>query len=121
MSANVMAAGGHGGHGSSSQSGGTSRCKTTVIGHFRPAHLATVSPQSGFSFWVQGIKDHEIDSVEVTAKKIPVTVTSDIKTGMVVFKGRIPDSLSNTAARIQVNVHAKRCPAQKGWLLKITE
>jgi hypothetical protein len=29
--------------------------------------------------------------------------------------------LEDTAARIQVSVNAKRCPVQKGWLLKIAD
>ena len=37
------------------------------------------------------------------------------------FKGNLPDSLVNTAARIHVGVDFKKCPADKGWLLKITE
>lgn len=119
ISTNTLAAGGHGGHGSSSQSGGKSACKTTIIGHFNPAHLASVTPQSEFSFWIQGIKPEEAQLVEVTAKKLPVTVSSKANTGFILFKGQLPESLSNTAARIQVKVHSTKCPAQKGWLLKI--
>ncbi|RLA19482.1 MAG: hypothetical protein DRQ62_11875, partial [Gammaproteobacteria bacterium] len=56
-SANVLAAGGHGGHGSSVDKSGKSACKTTQIKHMRPEHLATVAPGSEFSFRVQGIED----------------------------------------------------------------
>ncbi len=116
FSAGAYAAGGHdGGGGSGNKSGGG--CKTTVINHIVPKHLTVVYPKSDFSFWVRGIKDPS--EVEVTAKKIPVPVTSEDKGTFFAFKGTLPDSLSNTAARIQVKVHSKKCPADKGWLLKI--
>ena len=112
------AAGGHDGHkGGGNKSGGS--CKTTIIYHFTPKHLATVAPKSEFSFWVKGIKS--ADEVSVTAKKIPVTVIAEDKEHFFSFKGNLPDSLSKTAARIQVKVNSKKCPAEKGWLLKITE
>jgi hypothetical protein len=116
FSAGANAAGGHGaGGGSGNKSGGG--CKTTIINHIVPKHLTVVYPKSEFSFWVRGIKDPSL--VEVTAKKIPVTVTSEDKETFFAFTGKLPDSLSNTAARIQVKVHSKKCPADKGWLLKI--
>jgi len=112
------AAGGHdGGSGGGNKSGGS--CKTTIIYRFVPKHLATVAPKSEFSFWVKGIKS--ANEVSVTAKKIPVTVTAEDKENYFLFKGNLPDSLSKTAARIQVKVDSKKCPAEKGWLLKITE
>ncbi len=112
------AAGGHDGHkGGGNKSGGS--CKTTIINHFVPKHLATVAPGSEFSFWVRGIKD--IEDVSVTAKKIPVKVSAVDKDHFYEFKGSLPESLSKTAARIQVKVESKKCPAEKGWLLKISE
>jgi len=119
MSANVMAAGGHGGGGSSVDKSGKSACKNTVIKHVRPEHLTEVAPGSEFSFQVDGIDDAKY--VEVTAKKIPVEMEVEHKGGILWFKGNLPDSLVNTAARIHVEVDFKRCPAEKGWLLKITE
>lgn len=115
----AIAAGGHDGHGggSGSKSGGS--CKTTVINHFVPKHLETVAPNAEFSFWVKGIKT--ADEVTVTAKKIPVTVNAEDKGDFFLFKGNLPESLSKTAARIQVKVSSKKCPAEKGWLLKISE
>ena len=118
-SANVLAAGGHGGHGSSVDKSGKSACKTTQIKHMRPEHLATVAPGSEFSFRVQGIEDAKY--VTMTAKKIPVELSVEHKGGLLWFKGNLPDSLVNTAARIHVEVNFKKCPAEKGLLLKITE
>ncbi|WP_174484262.1 hypothetical protein [methanotrophic endosymbiont of Bathymodiolus puteoserpentis (Logatchev)] len=120
-STNTMAAGGHGGHGSSVNKSGKSACKAIIINHVKPKHLEVVSPHAKFSFWVNGLKESEIKYVEVTAKKIPVPVSSEVRTGFILFKGELPTSLENTAARIQVSVNAKRCPVQKGWLLKIAD
>ena len=119
MSANVIAAGGHGGGGSSVNKSGKTACKNTVIKHLRPVHMASVAPGSEFSFQVYGIDDEKY--VEVTAKKIPVEMEVEHRGGILWFKGKLPESLVNTAARIHVEVNYKRCPAEKGWLLKITE
>ncbi len=120
-STSAMAAGGHAGHGSSVNKNGKSACKAIIINHVKPKHLDVVFPRAKFSFWVNGLKESEIKFVEVTAKKIPVELSSEVRTGFILFKGELPASLENTAARIQVNVHAKRCPVQKGWLLKIAD
>lgn len=118
-SASVFAAGGHGAGHSSVNKSGKSACKKTQIKHIRPEHLATVAPGSEIYFRVQGIDDAKY--VEVTAKKIPVKLSSEYIGGVMRFTGNLPDSLVNTAARIHVEVNFKKCPAQKGWLLKITE
>ena len=118
ISSNSIAAGGHDGHGGGGNKGG-SFCKKALIEHIKPAHLATVSPQSEFSFWVKEIKN--ADQVEVTVKKIPVEMTAEQRIGFISFKGKLPASLVGTAARIQVKATTKKCPAQKGWLLKITD
>ena len=119
ISANVIAAGGHGAGGSSVDKSGKSACKTTAIKRIKPVHLTEVAPGSEISFQVYGID--EAKYVEVTAKKIPVEMEVEHKGGILWFKGNLPDSLVNTAARIHVEVHYKKCPAEKGWLLKITE
>jgi len=115
MATPVFSAGGHDGHGSGGKGGGSSTCKTTVILQTKPEHLATVAPQSEFSFWVKGIKDPSV--VEVMAKKIPVELTVEDKEHFFLFTGKLPKSLKGTVARIQVNVDYKRCPAAKGWFL----
>lgn len=118
ISSNSIAAGGHDGHGGGSNKGGR-YCKKAVIGHIKPKHLSTVAPGSEFSFWVEDMKD--ANQIEVTAKKIPVEMTSEQRTGFILFKGKLPASLVNTAARVQVKATTQKCPAQKGWLLKISE
>ncbi len=118
-SATAIAAGGHDGHGSSVNKSGKSACKNTVIKRMRPEHLSSVAPKSELSFQIDGIDDEKY--VEVTAKKIPVPMTVEHKGGILWFKGNLPDSLVNTAARINVVVNYSKCPAEKGWLLKITE
>ncbi|MDF1582116.1 MAG: hypothetical protein RQ733_04145 [Methyloprofundus sp.] len=119
MATPVFSAGGHDGHGSGGKGRGASACKTTIISRTKPEHLATVAPQSEFSFWVKGIKDP--DAVSVTAKKIPVALEVEDKEHFFLFTGTLPESLKGTAARIQVNVDYKKCPAAKGWLVKITD
>lgn len=119
ISANVFAAGGHSGHGSSVNKSGKSACKNTVIKFIKPVHLSSVAPGSEISFRVAGIEDAK--GVTVTAKKIPVKMDAEFRGGIMWFKGNLPDSLVNTAARIHIDVDFKKCPAEKGWLLKITE
>ncbi len=119
VSANAIAAGSHGDHGSSVNKSGKSSCKTTAIKRIRPEHLSTVAPKSEITFQVYGIEDAKY--VEVTAKKIPVKLEVEHKGGILWFRGTLPDSLVNTAARIHVEVNYKKCPAEKGWLLKISE
>jgi len=119
MASPVFSAGGHDGGGQGGKGGSAGTCKTTVISHARPEHLAIVAPQSEFSFWVKGITEPGL--VEVTAKKIPVKLTVEDKEQFFLFTGKLPESLKGTAARIQVSVNFKKCPAKKGWLLKISE
>lgn len=115
LSTNVNATGGHGGKvGGGNKSGGG--CKTTQISHFIPKHLSKVDAGSEFSFWVKGIKTAE--EVEVTAKKIAVEMSHEEKSDFFLFKGNIPESLKS-AVRINVSVHSKKCPAEKGVLLII--
>jgi len=115
----AFSAGGHGGGGNGGKGGSASACKTTVISQTKPKHLATVAPQSEFSFWVKGIKNP--DAVEVTVKKIPVELAVEDKEHFFLFTGKLPESLKGTAARIHVEVNYKKCPAEKGWLVKISE
>lgn len=119
VSVQGFAAGGHGGGGSSVNKSGKSACKTTQIKHIRPEHLASVAPNSEISFRVKGLEEAKL--VSMTVKKIPVELEVEHKGGLLWFTGKIPESLVNTAARVHVEVHYKKCPAEKGWLLKISE
>jgi hypothetical protein len=63
------------------------------------------------------------EQVAVTVKNIPVEVTAEFKDPYYLFTGKMPASLVNTAARINVKVSAKspHCETENGWLLKITD
>jgi len=114
----------HSGHGGGSGGGGGSSagtCGKPHLGKFLPPHLATVAPESEFSFLVFNIDKPE--QVSVTVKNMPVEVTAEFKDPYYKFVGKIPASLVKTAARINVKVDAKspHCEAADGWLLKISE
>lgn len=112
----------HSGHGGGGMGGGGSRstCLKARLERFLPAPLATVLPGSVFSFYAFNIDDPE--QISVTVKKIPVEVTTEYREPFYVVKGKIPEALSNTAARIDIKVIAKspHCEAEKGWLVKIS-
>jgi hypothetical protein len=114
----------HSGHNMSAGSGGgdsMSTCLKPHLSKFLPAHLATVSPGSEFSFVAFNINKPE--NISVTVKKIPVETTSEFKDPFYVVKGKLPESLKNTAARINIKVSGKtsHCEAENGWLVKITD
>ena len=110
---------GHGGGGGGGSSAGT--CLKPRLGKFLPPHLATVAPESEFSFLAFNIDKPE--QIAVTVKNIPVEVTAEFKDPYYVITGKIPASLVNTAARINIKVSAKssHCEAEDGWLLKISD
>jgi hypothetical protein len=113
----------HSGHGGGSGGGGSTAatCGKPHLGKFLPPHLATIRPEGEFSFLVFNID--KPDQVAVTVKNIPVDVTAEFKDPYYLFTGKIPASLVNTAARINVTVSAKspHCEAEAGWLLKISD
>ena len=114
----------HSGHGGGGGSGGGSSAGTCLkprLGKFLPPHLATVAPESEFSFLAFNIDKPE--QIAVTVKNIPVDVTAEFKDPYYLIKGKIPASLVNTAARINIKVSAKspHCEAENGWLLKIAD
>ena len=112
----------HSGHGGGPKSGGAGAagaCGKPHLGKFLPEHLATVVPGSEFSFLAFNIDKPE--QISVTVKNIPVEVTAEFKDPFYLIKGKLPASLVDTAARINVKVSAKspHCEAENGWLLKI--
>lgn len=112
----------HSGHGGMSGGGGSrSTCLKARLERFLPAPLATVPPGSTFSFYAFNVDDPE--QISVTVKKMPVEVTTEYREPFHVVKGKLPASLKNTAARIDIKVTAKspHCEAEKGWLVKISE
>lgn len=100
--------------------GGTT-CLRPQLSKMIPAHLATVAPGSDFSFVLSNVDDPGQISVEI--KKQPVAVVTEFKDPFYVVKGKIPGSLRNTAARVDVKIDSKvaSCRAEEGWLVKISE
>ena len=113
----------HIGHGGGAKSGGVSAgaCGKPHLAKFTPPHLATVAPGSEFSFMAFNIDRPE--NVSVTVKNIPVEVTAEFKDPFYLIKGKLPASLVNMAARINIKVSAKspHCEAENGWLLIIAD
>jgi len=113
---------GHGGGGGGGDGGGSAgTCGKPQLGKFLPPHLATIAPEGKFTFLVFNIDKPE--QVAVTVKNMPVEVTAEFKDPYYLFTGKMPASLVNTAARINVKVSAKspHCEAEDGWLLKISD
>jgi len=114
----------HSGHNMGAGSGGgdsMASCLKPHLSKFLPAHLATVSPASEFSFVAFNVNKPE--NISVTVKQIPVAITFEFKDPFYVVKGKLPESLKNTAARINIKVSGKtsHCEAENGWLVKIAE
>ncbi|MGZ5621207.1 MAG: hypothetical protein ACXWFG_10105 [Methylobacter sp.] len=112
----------HSGHGASSGGGGgEGGCVKPQLTKFLPANLATVAPGSAFSFYAFNVEKPE--QIKVTVKTIPVEVTTEDKDSFYIVKGKLPEELVNTTARINIKVTAKipRCNGENGWLVKIAE
>ena len=113
---------GHGGGNKGADGGsGASSCEKAHAGKFLPPHLATVTPGAEFSFLAFNVD--RPNQIHVTVKNIPVAVTAELKEPYYLIKGKIPASLFNTAARINIKIDAKssHCEAEDGWLLKIAD
>lgn len=112
----------HSAHGGSKGSGGESMtCEKPQLSKFSPVNLALVPPSSEFSFRVLNIQHPE--QISVTVKNIPVKVSADFKDPFYTVTAKLPDSLRNTVARINIKIDAKNahCEAENGWLVKISE
>ncbi len=114
----------HSGHSMGAAGGGAETMGTCLKPHvskFLPANLATVAPGSAFSFVAFNI--HKPENISVTVKKLPVELVSEFKDPYYIVKGKLPASLKNTAARINIKVSGKssHCETENGWLVKITE
>ena len=111
----------HSGHGGGPKSGGgtSSACGKPQLAKFSPAHLANVAPESIFSFYAYNIDKPEY--VSATVKNIPVELSAEFKDPFYLIKGKLPASLVDTAARINIKVTGKspHCEAEDGWLLLI--
>ena len=121
---NVIAAMDHSGHARSGGDGGEasgSACIRPRLDKIKPERLATVSPGTEFSFVVFNIDKPE--QVSVVVKNQPVDIATEFKDPFYIVRGKIPATLVNTAARIDVKIDSKYhpCRLQDGWLIKITE
>ena len=100
--------------------GGMKSCEPPELDKFTPAHLSVVIPQSEFSFTAS--KKISPQSIAVTAKKQAVEITVDESDEGYVVSGKLPVSLNNTYARIEIKaVTAAGCKGGSGWLLNIRE
>ncbi|UOA07086.1 hypothetical protein [Methylobacter sp. S3L5C] len=114
----------HSGHGGGNKSGGGSggsSCEKARVGKFLPPQLATVAPEGEFSFLAFNVD--RPNQIHVTVKNIPVEVTAELKEPYYLIKGKIPNTLFNTVARINIKIDAKssHCEAEDGWLLTIAD
>ena len=110
---------GHGG-GPKGSSSGTGVCKPQ-LSKFLPAHLTTVIPGAEFSFIVNNLQ--KADQISITVKNIPVEFEAEFKDPYFLIKSKLPISLHDTYARINIKVKAKysECEAEGGWLLNIVD
>jgi hypothetical protein len=119
--ANAVDHSAHGGASSGSGSGSASTCEKPHLSKFLPVNLALIAPGSEFSFRAINIQHPE--QISVTVKNIPVEIAAEFKDPFYAVTAKLPDSLRNTVARINIKVSGKsaHCEAENGWLVKIAE
>ncbi len=122
VSISIQASEHHSGHsgGPRGSSSGTGVCKPQ-LSKFIPAHLTTVIPGAEFSFIAHNVPN--ADQISITVKNIPVEFESEFKDPYFIIKSKLPASLHDTYARINIKVKAKysECEAESGWLLNIVD
>ncbi|MBV1871614.1 MAG: hypothetical protein KUG83_03620 [Gammaproteobacteria bacterium] len=102
------------------QAGAIKSCELPKLSTFTPAHLAVVEPKTAFSFTAS--KKIDPRSIEVSAKRLAVDVTVTETENGYMFSGKLPESLSNTYARIDIKATTTSgCMGNEGWLLNIRE
>lgn len=122
FSFNSFAAMDHSGHNMNGGAGSSSAaCMKPHFSKFQPEHLATIAPESEFSFMVMNVQKPQ--QIEVFVKSQPIKINVEDKDTFMIVKGKLPADLKNTAARIQIKVSTKieKCNAEDGWLVTITE
>ncbi len=110
----------HGG-GKGGGSGESTACEKPHLSKFLPVNLALVAPSSEFSF--RAINIQKPEQISVTVKNIPVEISAKFTDPFYTVTAKLPDSLRNTVARINIKVSGKNahCEAENGWLVKISE
>ncbi|OQK18425.1 hypothetical protein AU255_11590 [Methyloprofundus sedimenti] len=105
-------------YGSSSSS--KKACNKPKFTQFTPPHMAVVAAQSEFSF--QTSTSTNPDSIEVSVKKQPVEITINKVNNGYSVSGKLPASLQDTFARVEIDAKATNgCKGSDGWLLKIED
>lgn len=113
---------GHGGNSSNSNSRNSSiACEKPVLSKQSPAKMETTTPNAEFSFRITNVE--QASQIVVTVKNIPVVISAKLTQPFFTVTGKLPDSLHDTIARINVRAEGKapRCDIEDGWLIKISE
>ncbi|MGR8997444.1 MAG: hypothetical protein ACU88J_00145 [Gammaproteobacteria bacterium] len=114
----MIAAGNVWAYGSSSSS--KKACNKPKFSEFVPVNNAKVSAKSDFSFVASANTYPE--SIIVTIKGQPVAVTIAPKNQGFQVKGKFPDTLTGSFARINITADGpNKCKGSGGWLVKIIE
>ena len=95
------------------------QCKKPKFRKFMPPPKSEVAPGTEISFHITHVIDP--DSIKVSAKKIPVDIVVEDKNAFYSIKGKLPESLQGTYARISIVAGEGSCKEKDGWLLKITD
>ena len=105
-------------YGSSSSS--KKACNKPRFSEFAPANNAEVAPKSAFSFTASG--NTKPESIIVTIKDQPISVTVTPKNQGFQVKGSLPDVLTAGFARISITADGpNKCKGSDGWLINIIE
>jgi len=95
-------------------------CAKPKFTQFTPVHLSVVSAQSEFSFLASSLTSPA--SIKVSVKKQPVEVKINKMNNGYSVTGKLPATLQNTYARIDIKATGtNKCKANDGWLLKIED
>lgn len=104
-------------YGSSSS---TKSCTKPKFSEFVPADKTEVPAASDFSFTASAATYPE--SIQVTVKKQPVAIKVTENNGAYRVTGKLPASLRNTYARINISAEGpSRCKGSGGWLINIAQ
>lgn len=96
----------------------TKTCKPPTLLKFNPPHLTVVSPESKITF--QASKLTSPKSISVLVKKQKVDLIIEENNDGYLVSAKLPSSLKDTYARIDINASAlDGCMGVGGWLLNI--
>lgn len=117
-----MATSHHSGHAgmSGGGGGGTHGCQKMSATDMEPAALSELAPNSSFSFVVLGARTQ--NDIEVTVKKIPVSIKAIPKDNFFEVTAKLPPELKGVYARVNIKLKAQvsGCDQESGWLYKIS-